>query len=40
LLLLQPPEVLREGRMSPAMDIYGEQRLSLCPDERLFIFTI
>jgi hypothetical protein len=24
-LLLQPPEVLKEGRMSPAMDIYGEQ---------------
>jgi hypothetical protein len=22
--LLQPPEVLKEGRMSPAMDIYGE----------------
>jgi hypothetical protein len=21
----QPPEVLKEGRMSPAMDIYGEQ---------------
>jgi hypothetical protein len=24
-LLLQPPEVLKEGRMSPAMDVYGEK---------------
>jgi hypothetical protein len=32
--LLQPPEVLKDGRMSPAMDVYGEQNgnaaASLC----------